>query len=339
MTKTSVARTLEDASEKVQYDEHAKKLLGNKIILAWIIKSAVAEAQSMSVDEITRCIGETVEISQVPVNPGETNAPQRKDMPQDILGDNTESTIPYEGKITYDIRLHLWIPKNEHRKIKLLINVEAQKSYHQSYDFMTRGIFYGARMISAQHDTEFVGHNYQDIKKVYSIWILMNAPEYIGNAMTECRLEKTDLIGKTLSKKEAYDKMSVLLIYLNERQDQEGTNIFHLLNTLFSPQKRQRQKEKVLNEEFRIETNVKDEIGKEIQEMCNLSEVIEENALQKGEIIKLINQIKVKCDKNKPLEQIADELEEEINYIEPLYQLVNVNKDKTSDEIYKMIEK
>ncbi|OUP84952.1 hypothetical protein B5F07_06840 [Lachnoclostridium sp. An169] len=41
------------------------------------------------------------------------------------------------------------------RQIKLIINVEAQKDFHPGYSLMTRGIFYGARMISAQKGTEF----------------------------------------------------------------------------------------------------------------------------------------------------------------------------------------
>lgn len=68
-----------------------------------------------------------------------------------ITGDNTESKIPGEGCITYDIRFRAWIPGDEAPSmIKLLINIEAQKSFYLKYRIVTRGIFYGARMISEQ---------------------------------------------------------------------------------------------------------------------------------------------------------------------------------------------
>ena len=34
-------------------------------------------------------------------------------------------------------------------------------------------------MLSSQKGTEFTGRDYDNIRKVYSIWICMNAPDYI----------------------------------------------------------------------------------------------------------------------------------------------------------------
>ena len=43
--------------------------------------------------------------------------------------------------------------------------------------------------------------------------------------------------------------------------------------------------------------------------------------------------------KNKPLAQIADEIEEEENMIQPIYQVVKDNPKATTEEIYQMINK
>lgn len=282
MAKTHIARALDTARYAVQYDGHVKRVLSNRRILAWLLKSTVRETMEMSIEEIASCIGEEVEVASVSVEPGETNRTIDVSNSEMILGDNLESDIAYEGKITYDIRFHLNLPHGKDEQIKLLINVEAQKKYNLSYDFATRGVFYAARMISAQKDTEFSKSNYQDIKKVYSIWILMDAPKKIGNMISEYTICKHDIGGVTPENKEAYDKFSVLLIYLNQELDREEKTIFHLLNTLLSTRKKQEEKEKILRESFGIPTETEGGIREEMSQMCNLGEAIEEEAMQKG---------------------------------------------------------
>ena len=104
MTKTHMERTLNVSNGQIEYDEHAKNLISDKLVLAWIMKSVVEEVKGMSINAIIACIGDNIEVSKIPVNPGETNRPEK------ILGDRTEDSVPYEGEITYDIRFHLWIP-------------------------------------------------------------------------------------------------------------------------------------------------------------------------------------------------------------------------------------
>ncbi len=116
--------------------------------------------------EINTALSGDLEVASVPVYAGQTNMLPR------ITGDNTEDKIPNEGRITYDIKFAVYIPGGE--RIKLIINVEAQKEFNAGYDLVTRGVFYGARMISAQKDREFIGDDYDSVKKVYSIWICMN---------------------------------------------------------------------------------------------------------------------------------------------------------------------
>ena len=50
-------------------------------------------------------------------------------------------------------------------------------------------------MLSEQLDREFSNSEYDKLKKVYSIFICMNAPMHIGNAMAEYRITKEDIIG------------------------------------------------------------------------------------------------------------------------------------------------
>ena len=159
------------------------------------------------------------------VNPGETN--------ETITGMPNESNVQGEGGIVYDIRFYA-SALHSGEWIKLLINLECQKSWYPGYKIETRGIFYGTRMISAQLGTEFKDSDYDGIKKVVSIWICFGIPDYIGNAIVEYRLEKKDIIPGFPDRKDAYDKLSVVVIGLKE--DAPYPNAFiGMMNTLLSP--------------------------------------------------------------------------------------------------------
>lgn len=58
---------------------------------------------------------------------------------------------------------------------------------------------------------------------------------------------------------------------------------------------------------------------------------------QEGNVLRLIIQIQKKIQKHKEVSQIADELEENVITIEPIYQLVKEHPDKTKEEIYEML--
>ena len=274
--------SLAAADSKAQYDDYVKIILSNKGVLARILQKTVEEYQEFTVEQIMRCIDSQIEMSCVYVHPGYGGREVSGSLEDlNIRGDRSEDKIPGEGMITYDIRLHSWIPgKAGEAAVKLLLNIEAQKSFYRKYSLTTRGIFYGARMISAQLDTEFADSDYNNIKKVYSIWICMNAPKKIGNAMTEYRIAKNDLIGHIPEKKNYYDKLSVIMVCLNDKLQAEKKGLHCLLNTLLSPDMPVEEKKRILEEEFQMK--LENELEKAVNEMCNLSEAIEERGISKG---------------------------------------------------------
>ena len=249
------------ADIKAQYDDYVKKILSNKGVLARILQKTVEEYKEFTVEQIMQCIGPQIELSCVLVPPGYEKM-------KEISGKADEAAI------------------------KLLINIEAQKNFYRKYSLTTRGIFYGARMISAQLDTEFVDSDYNNIKKVYSIWICMNAPQKIGNAMAEYRITKNDLIGHIPVKKQCYDKLSVIMVCLNEKMQAEKKGLHCLLNTLLSPNMSVEEKKRILEEEFQMK--LENDLEKVVNEMCNLSEAIEERGINKG-ISKVVSALVNTC--------------------------------------------
>ena len=170
------------------------------------------------------------------------------------------------------------MPGNGER-IRLIINVEAQKDYYPGYQIPTRGVFYCARMISSQVGTEFVNAEYDDIKKVYSIWICMNVPGKIGNAIAEYRMEKRDIIPGFPDIKSAYDKLSVIVIGLCDRE-KSSNELMGMLNVLLSPDIPAQDKKKQLAEKY--DMKMEDGLGKEVDLMCNLSGYVEKKGIERG---------------------------------------------------------
>lgn len=266
-----LARDLSYAKEKVQYDTQCKQVLSQKEILAWILQRTVKEFTNMAVSDIIPCIEGTPEVSSVPVNPGETNAEKISGMPN-------EDKVPDEGSIYYDIRFYVYAPVDR-EKIRMIINVEAQNSFYPGYDIVTRGIFYVSRMISAQLGTEFSDSEYDNIKKVYSIWVCMHSPQKIGNAISHYHMEKEDLLSGLPDIPKSYDKLSVIIIALNERVSSDDKFI-NMMNTLLSTQKTYQEKRSALENTYHISMSYN--LGKELGKMDHVLDDVIEQKLAEG---------------------------------------------------------
>ncbi len=187
MTQTYLSQAVDAANDAVTYDTNVKFLLADRQILARILKYAVSEFQDMAIDEIMSCIGNDIEIGSKPLDAGLSNLGRIKDS-------NIEDNVPGEGIIFYDIRFTAYLRQSE---MKILINVEAQKSSDPSalgYHLENRIIFYMARMVSAQKQTEFFHSNYDNLKKVRSIWICMDSSDE-GDSIEELGFEKKSIFG------------------------------------------------------------------------------------------------------------------------------------------------
>lgn len=263
--KTFIADAVEIAKDKAEYDGSIKNILSDKSILAWITSCSVKELRGYPIDVIKGCIEGEPEISKVPVAPGRTN--------EAITGDNTEDKVLHEGTVYFDIRFTIITPDKE--KIKLIINVEAQKNFYPGYDLVTRGVYYGARMISSQKEREFVGSDYDNIKKVYSIWICMDAPLYAQNTITEYSIQPMKLYGDYPGDAR-YDLMSVVMICLGnsekglQNEESEYRKLLDLLTMISSHKVPVEQKLMMLEQEYHIATTR--ELKEGFSSMCNWSE-------------------------------------------------------------------
>lgn len=270
--KTSVTDAIEAGGYKARYDAQVKWILSNKPILAWILRETADELKDLDIDTIMQCIEGEPQVSAAPVHPGKSGLHK-------VVGMNTESKVPGEGEIYYDILFHVITP--DHRPVKLIVNLEAQKKYHTSYDLVTRGIFYCARMLSAQLNTEFAVPDYDDIKKVYSIWICMDTPGYAENTITRYGIRQEKVMGD-YGGRARYDLLSTVMVCLGKKDADSGEkpSLHGLLSVLLSNALSPKEKEEILDEKYRI--SVTERMKEEMNVMCNLSDLVEERAMEKG---------------------------------------------------------
>lgn len=272
--ETSIAHGIDMIGKKAAYDTNVKRLLAEKIILAHILLGTVPEFAGMESEEIVPLIEGELDIEEISTYPGETNL-------SGITGLGNENAVFNVGKVVFDIYFSVRAPK-DNRFIKMIIDVEAQKKYYPGYDLVTRGLFYAARMLSAQMDTEFTAGNYDDIKKVYSIWICMDCPNYAKNTITRYGITQENLLGNFPKDKTRYDLLETVMVCLSDDiASEDGLRLHRLLGILLSSKLNVSEKKNILEEEYNIPMTKNME--RMTVEMCNLSDLIEERGIQQGE--------------------------------------------------------
>ena len=285
-TDTTIAKNIRVADEKASYDAACKRLLSEKIILAWIMKNCLEEYRDCDVDEIAeKYIEGTPQVGEVAVAPDESNRVSV------IQGAGNEDTSLTEGTIFYDIRFLAIAPVSA-VLIRLIINIEAQNDFYPGYPLIKRGIYYCSRMISAQYGTEFTNSHYENIKKVYSIWICMNPPKSRENSITRYYIAEENLAGSVKERKADYDLMAAVMICLGKEED-SGTDLLKLLNVLLSTETGSQDKCQILEEDFHI--RMTQTLESEVSLMCNLSKGVEEKGIEKGRqegIIAMVSALK-----------------------------------------------
>ena len=210
-------------------------------------------------------------MSAVPVLPDENGTV--------ISGMDTEDKSVREGTVYYDIRFRAIVPGTGER-IGLIINVEAQNDFYPGYPIIMRSIYYYCRMISSQHGREFTGSHYEKIKKVYSIWICMNPPQYRENTITRYRLVEEHLIGETKGPVKNYDLLSIIMLCLGGPNRANYDGVIRMLDVLLSNETSEAEKRKILQDDYDIQMT--QTMEQEVSVMCNLSKGVRGKGVAEG---------------------------------------------------------
>lgn len=214
----------------------------------------------------------SIRVGVVPVEPGLTNMGKVESI-------RTEDAIPNEDYITYDIRFVLAAAAME---LEIIINVEAQRSMSHSrlgYHLENRIVFYLARLISSQKGINFAKSEYDNIKKVYSIWICMDA-DRTSDSISRISLKADTLFGKPCGFPKL-DKMCGMVIRIrnNNNAAESKNKLIAMLEDVLSSEDSDVKKHKL---EDKYDMKMTTELEGRINGMCNLSDVVEERGIERG---------------------------------------------------------
>ena len=181
--------------QKAQYDASAKRLLGQKIILAHLLIRVVDEFKGMDADTVASLIEGEPYISQVPVEPGLTNKETVDARTGErIVGLNTESSEIDEGKIYFDIIFYV---RMRDGLAKMIINLEASQTMTAEQKL---------KLMKQEYDIPVDRNGIRDEVKV--MCNLSEGVEEMGYAKGEAAgIVKGEIIGEARGKSEIILKM------------------------------------------------------------------------------------------------------------------------------------
>ena len=231
-------------------------------------------AAGMNPKEVVSYIEGEPFINTVPIETGFTNTVIKNDESL-VVGLNSENPELHEGMIRFDIIFYV---RMKDGLSQIIINVEAQKDEPNGYDILNRAIFYVSRMISSQKERDFSNSNYNDIKRVYSIWVCMNMPE---NSLEHIHLVK-DSIVNSHAWKGKLDLVNIVMIGLAKElpKHEEKYELHRLLGALLSQDLTANEKLDIIGNEYAIP--MEKDFREDVSIMCNLSQKIKETGIETG---------------------------------------------------------
>ena len=124
---------------------------------------------------------------------------------------------------------------------------------------------------------------YDNMKKVYSIWICMDCPEDKKDSIVSYSLKPEILYqgNNRLNIDYTYDYVGVVVVHLSGNPECSNNQLIGMLDTLLSKMDVKAKKQK-LQEEFQLPMTV--EIDQEVSDMCNLSLGLWEEAVTEGRL-------------------------------------------------------
>ena len=244
------------ADAGARYDAQAKSLIAYKDVFARILKGCVPEFEGVEVDRIVReCFKKEPRVGAVPVNPG---APCGE--PDKMALANSEDLISGEGLTRFDVIAEVFVPcgadagciDDDRTAAKIYVNVEAQQGGIAGKRLINRAQFYVARELSRQYGVEFSSPQYENLKRAYSIWLLLDPPVELRGRVVRATFRWFEDDGQTEAPRwtgEA-DLMTVVLVGLTDGGGYTG--IARMLGVLFSRRLGTLEKKDILTGEFGI---------------------------------------------------------------------------------------
>ncbi|MBR4372649.1 MAG: hypothetical protein IKS92_16495, partial [Victivallales bacterium] len=248
-------------------DASSKAIFASIPFMAQILKDCVRELAPYSQQEIMKlCQKANIHFASVPVHDqqaaGEilTGQIDNRRITLDNLSSasSVEDVSATEGAVRFDLLIELTIPMPDGAHIAVVVNVEIQNDGDNVCRIIKRGIYYCSRLISRQKNRTFKAPKYENIRKVYSIWLLAAADDLLANSIRRFSL-KEEIITAPQSKMSPlptayYDMMEVVIAGINGNYMPQGKpNVLELLWLLSSVEMDHGKARQYLQEVFKMD--------------------------------------------------------------------------------------
>ncbi len=288
ISKTHITKAIEAASGKSTEslrgirDKSSKILVGDRQVLARIVKDWVPEARSYTVEQLEQYIPGEIRISTEPVERDaaaaahamEAGKKNRKD-PGAVRQENTEDGTIDEGTVYFDILFTLELPDDK-EPILLIINVEVQNRKNLPYALDSRAVDYSCRLVGRQ------GTDYRNIRKVYSIWVVTDPQNRaLENTTRTLVIAVRNSDGTLEPAPSAAQLFEIDFLYLGSPENApKQLPSLGMLDILFSSELDAGEKKRRLGDNFDIQLTTKTD--KELETMQNMELALEARARKKG---------------------------------------------------------
>ena len=256
-----------DNQDSIMYDEGFKSIFAYKVMLAITLKSLIPEYKDSSLEDIRdKYIQGDVDVHSDKIS---TSGPGVED-----------------GHVRYDVKFDALIPEATDKHMKVIINIEGQKdSSSLPYRIVTRGIYYACNMVASEYGDYFKNSHYENLEKVYSIWISMSPNEKEKGSLIRYRMSEENLTSNFREDKENYDKLEVIIVNLGtideySRFSYNEEKIVKSLTEIFSEHSNKNDAITLMEQEY--QTEFPESMKEDMVNVCNWNEVFEERGMIKG---------------------------------------------------------
>lgn len=256
LNEYSIPSTKEE--RKRIYDSIFKSTIKKTDVLASFLHEYVDEYMDMTREEILACIDK------------EATGRYAKECNPQPLGEKDGSRV--------DSLFRVRLPDSD-GSVAVYVNVEGQNKFHLPYPLENRAESYVSELLYSQNGKEMHNHDYGNLKKVYSIWLLFDPPKKLMNTAIRYDRQPYVLFGEPQSDIPKMDLTHVIMVYIG-RYRKDLPDALALVSALFSDSLDSDTRFRTLDSRFKIRFNDKER--REVEEMVSLHDSFYEGYVSYG---------------------------------------------------------
>ena len=193
-----------------QLDADFKRIVHNTDILSNVIGELVSELNAKDIEFIKGCVSP----DDLPRKAG-LETEMHNDRGEYVIMDNLFSiTIPGE------------------KEIGIMLNIEAQGDSEPGYPILNRALYYASGIVFNQKGTVFRESHYENMRKTYSIWFILQPKHGDENTILRYPLMKIPGLKKKKSNSEDCDMLEIMIVNLGGPVT-SSNKTFRKLNDIF----------------------------------------------------------------------------------------------------------